>query len=190
MVALRSAWRRRFESHPLRPGIVILRPLARRGGRVAEGAPLLREYGVKPIEGSNPSLSASPGGTGAVAVSEFSGEMAERLKARAWRARVPQKGTVGSNPTLSATQSAVAETSRPHPGTAREIPAIPRGFGRRALVYPHRRLRVPGLEVAAARVFLCGQVGRFGFAPDSPQRRLRLSRPVVRQNSSGSRSRC
>gem|GEM_PF-6504986 len=31
----------------------------RRGGRVAEGAPLLREYGVKsPIEGSNPSLSA------------------------------------------------------------------------------------------------------------------------------------
>src|SRR5919106_708257 len=30
-----------------------------RGGRVAEGAPLLREYGSKtPIEGSNPSLSA------------------------------------------------------------------------------------------------------------------------------------
>jgi hypothetical protein len=26
---------------------------------LAEGAPLLREYGVKPIEGSNPSLSAS-----------------------------------------------------------------------------------------------------------------------------------
>ena len=32
---------------------------ARRGGRVAEGAPLLREYGVKPIVGSNPTLSAS-----------------------------------------------------------------------------------------------------------------------------------
>ena len=32
----------------------------RRDGRVAEGAPLLREYGFKkPIEGSNPSLSAS-----------------------------------------------------------------------------------------------------------------------------------
>ena len=31
----------------------------RRGGRVAEGAPLLREYGVNSsIEGSNPSLSA------------------------------------------------------------------------------------------------------------------------------------
>lgn len=31
----------------------------RRGGRVAEGAPLLREYGVKnSIEGSNPSLTA------------------------------------------------------------------------------------------------------------------------------------
>ncbi len=26
---------------------------------MAEGAPLLREYGVKPIEGSNPSLSAT-----------------------------------------------------------------------------------------------------------------------------------
>ena len=29
-----------------------------RGGRVAEGAPLLREYRLIPIEGSNPSLSA------------------------------------------------------------------------------------------------------------------------------------
>ena len=37
----------------------ILRFALRRGGRVAEGAPLLREYGYKPpIEGSNPSLSA------------------------------------------------------------------------------------------------------------------------------------
>ena len=34
--------------------------LPRRDGRVAEGAPLLREYGVNSsIEGSNPSLSAS-----------------------------------------------------------------------------------------------------------------------------------
>src|SRR5262245_9210255 len=31
--------------------------------------------------------------------------MAERLKARAWKVRVPQKGTVGSNPTLSATHA-------------------------------------------------------------------------------------
>ena len=30
-----------------------------RDGRVAEGAPLLRAYRVKPIEGSNPSLSAN-----------------------------------------------------------------------------------------------------------------------------------
>ncbi len=29
-----------------------------RDGRAAEGAPLLREYGLIPIEGSNPSLSA------------------------------------------------------------------------------------------------------------------------------------
>ncbi len=48
------------------------------------------------------------------------------------------KSTESSNSTRSATQSAVAETSRPHPGTAREIPAIARGFGRRALVYPNR----------------------------------------------------
>ncbi len=82
----------------------------------------------------------------------------------------PTGNTGGSNSIRSATQSAVAETSRPHPGTAREIPAIARGFGRRALAYPNRRLRVAGLEVAAARVFLCCQVGRFGFAPDSPQR--------------------
>ena len=45
------------------------------------------------------------------------GEMAERLKAHAWKACVP-KGTVGSNPTLSANQSAVAEASRAHSGTA------------------------------------------------------------------------
>lgn len=28
--------------------------------------------------------------------------MAERSKARAWKVRIPQKGIVGSNPTLSA----------------------------------------------------------------------------------------
>ena len=33
-------------------------PLRWRGGRVAEGAPLLREYRGNLIEGSNPSLSA------------------------------------------------------------------------------------------------------------------------------------
>ncbi len=79
----------------------------------------------------------------------------------------------------TATQSAVAETSRPHPGTAREIPAIARGFGRRALVYPNRRLRVLGPRYAAARVFLRCQVGRFGFAFDSPQRRAGLSRAIL-----------
>ena len=61
------------------------------------------------------------------------GEMAERLKARAWKVRVPQKGTVGSNPTLSATQSAVAETLPPLPATIPETPALSRGLGRGAL---------------------------------------------------------
>jgi len=40
---------------------------------------------------------------------------------------------------------------------------------RMAPANPNRRLRVPGADDAAARVFLCCQVGRFGFAPDSPQ---------------------
>ena len=34
-------------------------PEFRRVGRVAEGAPLLRAYRLTPIEGSNPSLSAT-----------------------------------------------------------------------------------------------------------------------------------
>ena len=42
-----------------RQSLSSLRNVFRRGGREAEGAPLLREYGVKSlIEGSNPSLSA------------------------------------------------------------------------------------------------------------------------------------
>ena len=43
------------------------------------------------------------------------------------------------------------------------------GFWARALANPNRRLRVPGLEDAAVGVCLCCQVGRFGFALDSPQ---------------------
>ncbi len=81
---------------------------------------------MKPIEGSNPSPSANgprrgetqkkpeEEGAGPRTKDEVErvipGEMAERLKAHAWKACV-LKGTVGSNPTLSAIQSAVAETS-------------------------------------------------------------------------------
>ena len=49
------------------------------------------------------------------------------------------------------------------------------GFWGSALANPNRRLRVPGLEGAAVGVCLCCQVGRFGFAPDSPQRGAGLS---------------
>ena len=38
---------------------VYTRAFERAGGRVVEGARLERVYGCKPIEGSNPSLSAS-----------------------------------------------------------------------------------------------------------------------------------
>ena len=85
-------------------------------------------------------------------------------------------GTVGSNPTLTATQSRVAETSRASSGTARENHPIPRGLGRHALAYANRRLGIRGPKDAAARGFLCCQVGRFGFAFDSPRRRARLGR--------------
>ena len=54
---------------------------------------------------------------------------------------------------------------------ARVGPPKPRdcaGFWARALVDPNRRPRVPGLEDAGFGVCLCCQVGRFGFARDSP----------------------
>ena len=47
------------------------------------------------------------------------------------------------------------------------------GFCEGSLWKPKRRRRVVGLEDAPASVRLCCQVGRFGFALDSPQRRLR-----------------
>ena len=78
-------------------------------------------------EGSNPSLSASPltrgpadPGSGPSArltglglqSRRINGEMTERSKVRAWRARVPLKGTVGSNPTLSATPNLLHSRAR------------------------------------------------------------------------------
>jgi hypothetical protein len=81
---------------------------------VAEGARLLSEYAAKScIEGSNPSLSAN----------SFSGEMAERPKARAWKARVP-KGTVGSNPTLSAKFFCYSAPPLPTTAVADLIPVL------------------------------------------------------------------
>ena len=50
--------------------------------------------------------------------------MAERLKARAWKVRVPQKGTVGSNPTLSATESQVVVVLWDRSGASRENPRV------------------------------------------------------------------
>jgi hypothetical protein len=62
--------------------------------------------------------------------------------------------------------------SRDGPGNLRDSA----GLGRSVLADPNRRLWVPGLEDASARVFLCCRVGRFGFAFDSPQRRAALNR--------------
>jgi hypothetical protein len=101
---------------------------------------------------------------------KISGEMAEWLKAHAWKACVG-KPTVGSNPTLSAIWSSVAETSRARLGAALENTAIPRGFGERINAHPNRRRLVRDLEGADSRIDLCCQVGRFGFVFDS---RLRV----------------
>jgi len=68
-----------------------------------------------------------------------------------------------SNPSRSAIESVEAETPPRHPEVVREIAAIPRGFGESARVNPHRRRRLRGSTDAAARIYLCCQVGRFGF---------------------------
>src|SRR5262249_40777734 len=57
---------------------------ARRGGREAEGAGLVNLCTGNCTEGSNPSLSAN-------ALVRRNGEMAERLKAHAWKARVRKR---------------------------------------------------------------------------------------------------
>ncbi len=62
----------------------------------------------------------------------------DETRPHAWKASVP-KGTVGSNPTLSAIQSGNAEAARLFLGTAWEIPAIPRGLGDGALAGPNQR---------------------------------------------------
>jgi hypothetical protein len=95
------------------------------------------------------------------------------------------KGTEGSNPSLSATESAGAETSRAHLGAAPENPAIPRGFGRPAQMYPNRRRRVRSAKDDESRIRLCGQVGRFGFALDSPTDSRRIDPPTGSRSDTG-----
>ena len=65
--------------------------------------------------GSNPTLSGGQGFRGSA------GEMTEWPKVYAWKAYVPLKGTVGSNPTLSVTPSVrdQALRYRPLPNPAR-----------------------------------------------------------------------
>ena len=64
--------------------------------------------------GSNPTLSAM--------ILEYPdkdtsfGEVAERLKAHAWKACVPQKGTEGSNPSLSALSRVMTALMMTGPG--------------------------------------------------------------------------
>jgi len=64
------------------------------------------------------------------------------------------------------TQRLFGKSAR-RPGKSRDSA----GFWARGFAHPNRRLRVPSPKEAAARVFLCCQVGRFGFALDSPHRR-------------------
>jgi len=55
-------------------------------------------------------------------------------------------------------------------------PVVSAGFRATGLAKPNRRRRVSGLEDAAVGVCLCCEVGRFGFARGSSQRRAALSR--------------
>ena len=91
--------------------------------------------------GSNPTLSASFAHAACRRGPVNAGEMAEWLKAHAWKACVGQP-TVGSNPTLSAIPSAVAEmmarrqSQTPRFGPLRRLRAI-----RVSAVHRSRRAR-------------------------------------------------
>jgi hypothetical protein len=70
-----------------------LSTIMRRDGRVAEGAPLLREYGVKPIVSSNLTLSA---------INYLQWKGGRAAECTGLENRSTGNCTVGSNPTLSA----------------------------------------------------------------------------------------
>ncbi len=72
---------------------------------LAESAPLLRVYRLKAYRGFESLPLRQPPPIGIVGFRP-TGEMAEWLKAHAWKACVPQ-GTEGSNPSLSATNEAI-----------------------------------------------------------------------------------
>ena len=75
--------------------------MLRRGGREAEGTRLLSECTGNRTAGSNPALSAI------IFLGAEAGEMAERLKAHAWKACIGN--TIGgSNPPLSASSTQAA----------------------------------------------------------------------------------
>jgi hypothetical protein len=69
-----------------------------------------------------------------------------------------------SPPPSLPTQRLFGKSAR-RPGKSRDSA----GFWARGFAHPNRRLRVPSPKEAAARVFLCCQFWRFGFAPDSPR---------------------
>ena len=129
----------------------------RRGGRAAEGAPLLREYRLIPyrgfeslplrqnfrLEGIGAARLGRRGSSGAFqeekdCVSRLMGEMAERLKAHAWKACVGQP-TVGSNPTLSAISSGLVgacfRAARRRPGANPRALSNDAAKGRRACAF-------------------------------------------------------
>jgi hypothetical protein len=68
-----------------------------------------------------------------------------------------------------AIESSEAETSIEHSGRARKISAIPRGFGRSALVNPKWRPLGVGSVDATASYFLHGRFRRFGLVGPEPR---------------------
>ncbi len=124
---------------------------------MAEGAPLLREYGVTLIEGSNPSLSAT----------DRRGEMAERLKARAWKARVPERVPWVRIPLSPPTSPRLQRLCTRYPRPSQKLPRF-----RGVLEEGHSRIRTGDGEFRADSGQLVAfiSVANFGGSDSLPIR--------------------
>src|SRR5262245_4142881 len=76
---------------------------------------------------------------------------------------VPQKGTVDSNLTLSATRTSILPVSRKDFALAGEIAGVSAGLGPAQRVMRNRRRRSGGDSPSCPGPFLRGQAGRFRF---------------------------
>ena len=176
--------KRKGASRGLRARVMF--PSPRRGGRVAEGAPLLRVYRLIPYRGfeslplrqgfSRPT-EARGGPDGDPGVHGNAGEVAEWLKAHAWKACVRQR-TEGSNPSLSASLRRDPRSARLRLAAGRAKVLLPvlapvaqldraLACGARGRTFESYRARQlpsqhPGRGSAGVFASLAGRLGRLG----------------------------